>query len=163
MTSPSPEVESELSQLCRSCGFCCDGSLFHRARLMPDEVEPAKRNGLRVIQDKGFEQPCSQLENKICKIYELRPTVCQSFRCKLVARHRDEGGPIEARLRVVRRFRSVREKLASHGFERGSNGEVKFSAEGPDAFAAKEAFQELMHHMEEDFAREQVSDGPQAG
>jgi Fe-S-cluster containining protein len=160
MTLESAKVAGELSELCRSCGACCDGTLFHRARLMPDEVEPAKRNGLRVIQDKGFEQPCPQLENKSCKIYESRPSVCQSFRCKLFARHRDEGGPIEARLRVVRRFRGVLQKLERYGFERGSNGEVRFSAEGPDAAAAMDAFQEVMQLMEDDFAREQRSDGP---
>ena len=158
----SAKVESELSQLCRSCGLCCDGSLFARAKLAPDELEPAKRNGLRVIQDKGFEQPCSQLESNGCKIYESRPGVCRSFRCKLFARHRDEGGPIEARLRIVRRFRSALVKLKKYGFERGANGEVKFSAEGPDAFVAMEVFSEIMHHTEEDFAREIVSDGPKS-
>ncbi len=156
----SAKVASELSELCRSCGACCDGTLFHRARLTPDEVEPAKRNGLRVIRDKVFEQPCAQLENKSCKIYGSRPSVCESFRCKLFARHRDEGGPIEARLRVVRRFRFMLQKLECYGFERGSNGEVRFSAAGPAAAAAAEAFQEVTQLMEDDFAREPHSDGP---
>lgn len=151
---PSPKLSSELSQICQSCGFCCDGSLFQRVLLKPEEIEPAKRNGLRVIQDKGFEQPCSQLENKSCKIYELRPGVCQQFRCKLLARHADQGGPIEAPLRVVRRFRTAMEKLKGYGFERTSDGEVKFSADGPDAFAAMEVFQEIMALVEEEFAHE---------
>ena len=153
MTAPSPKLASELAQLCQSCGFCCDGRLFQRVRLKPEEIEPAKRNGLRVIQDKGFEQPCPQLENRSCKIYELRPSVCKEFRCKLLARHASEGGPIEARLRVVRRFRSAQEKLEAYGVERTPDGDLKLSAEGPDAFAAMEVFQEIMQ-LTEEFAHE---------
>jgi hypothetical protein len=161
MTHPDAQRASELSQLCRSCGACCDGSLFHRARLSPEEVEPARRNGLRVIRDKGFEQPCSQLEDKSCKIYASRPGVCQRFTCKLLARHRDEGGPLEPKLEIVRRFQQGLEKLAQYGVERGPNGDVRITVDGPDAVAARKTLTEVMHHTEESFARAPSNDGPQ--
>ena len=149
-----------MSQLCQSCGFCCDGSLFHRARLLPEEVEPAKKKGLRVFQDVGFEQPCPKLENRACTIYDERPTVCRKFACKLLVRHRDEGGPIEARLRVVARMRNAIEQLDKYGYERTPEGEVRFSAEGSDAFDAMNVFAEVMQLMEHDFARDKSGDTP---
>lgn len=160
MAEISPERERELSQLCTSCGSCCDGTLFHRARLKPEELEQAKRNGLRVIQDKGFELPCPRLENKCCQVYDTRPHVCKSFRCKLFARHRDEGGPIEARLLVVQRFRAAMAQVEAYGITRGPDGHMSCTAEGPDAFAAMEVFQQMMHYLQEDFAREPGTEGP---
>jgi hypothetical protein len=80
----------------------------------------------------------------------------------LFARHRDEGGPIEARLSIVRRFRSALAEAERYGFERGANGEVRTPAAGAAAVAATAVFNQIMRHAEEDFARELVSDGPGA-
>jgi hypothetical protein len=145
--------EDPLETLCKSCGMCCDGTLFRRALLKPEEVEPAKRLGLRVIQDRGFEQPCPAWQNSGCTVYSDRPSVCRSFICRLWARQRDEGGPLEPRLEAVRRVRALIAILDRHGFTRTDEGEVKFQAEGADAFEAMAAFGELMTTLEEDFAR----------
>jgi hypothetical protein len=71
----------------------------------------------------------------------------------LWARQRDEGGPLEPRLEAVRRVRALIAILDRHGFTRTDEGEVKFQAEGADAFEAMAAFGELMTTLEEDFAR----------
>lgn len=149
----SPDRTAELTQLCQSCGFCCDGTLSGGARLQPDELEPARRKGLNVVKDKGFTLPCTRLENKCCTIYEERPSVCQAFMCKLLVRHRDEGGPVERRIRVVNKVRSLLEQLQQYGFKRQPNGDITFSAEGDDAPLAMEAFSMLRMHLEEDFSR----------
>lgn len=148
------ERDRELEILCTSCGFCCDGTLFQRALLRPEELEPARRAGLRVIQDRGFEQPCPKLVDRACGIYADRPSVCRSFECKLLVRHREEGGPLEQRLASVERVRQLLATLQRHGLKRSADGgEVSFEAEGADAFEATEAFGELMERLEHDFAR----------
>jgi Fe-S-cluster containining protein len=106
-------TDAELSALCQACGLCCDGSLFGRVDLAPDEVGPAKKNHLRVLSNgRAFEQPCTALapRERTCGVYEARPAACRAFECRLHARHRREGGPLEPRLDAVRR---VRELLAT--------------------------------------------------
>jgi len=72
--------------LCTSCGLCCDGSLFGRARinknesLITDYIFTIEQN-----DPQGFRLPCSYLREKCCTIYEERPyKVCESFKCKLI-------------------------------------------------------------------------------
>jgi Fe-S-cluster containining protein len=116
--SPSaPDArEAELALLCRSCGLCCDGSLFGRVDLEAMEVEPAKRRGLRILTNgNGFEQPCAAHAQTGCAIYEERPLSCRRFTCRLYERHRREGGPIEKRLAAVRRVRALLAGLAPSG------------------------------------------------
>lgn len=138
--------------------MCCDGTLFQRALLRPEEIEPAKKAGLKVIQERGFEQPCPQLSGTSCNVYDVRPSVCRSFICKLYVRQRDEGGPIERRLRDVKRVRELMATLKKHGAERSPDGsEMRFNAEGADAMEAMQAFGELMTRLEEDFARAPAS------
>jgi len=103
-------MQSELELLCRSCGLCCDGSLFGRVDLEPDEV--SVRTRLRVLPSgKGFEQPCSALESagsdRCCTVYDERPRACRRFLCRLYDRHRRERGRLEGRLAVVRRVRAL--------------------------------------------------------
>jgi Fe-S-cluster containining protein len=88
--------------------MCCDGSLFGRVPLAPEEVDRARKR-LRVIASKtSFEQPCSAHdETRACAIYDERPLACRKFTCRLYERHRAEGGPLEARLAVVARARAL--------------------------------------------------------
>jgi Fe-S-cluster containining protein len=77
--------------------------------LAPEETEPARKHRLRVI-DRGtaFDQPCSALAvDGGCAVYDDRPAACRRFVCVLHDRHRREGGPLEARLDVVRRTKRL--------------------------------------------------------
>lgn len=136
-------TEADLSALCRACGLCCDGSLFGRVGLTPEEVEPARKRGLRVVPGgKSFEQPCAALVTsgagpesaRSCSLYDERPQSCRRFVCRLHERYRREGGPIDERLSVVRR---VRQLVAV--------------AEGSGLAPAE--FEELAHAVANDFAR----------
>jgi len=94
---------TDLEKLCRSCGLCCDGSLFGRVPLAPDE----RKTRLRVVSSgASFEQPCSAFSGT-CAIYEERPRACRAFTCRLYERHQREGGPLEPRLASVRRARAL--------------------------------------------------------
>jgi Fe-S-cluster containining protein len=155
-------ARGELEVLCQSCGLCCDGSLFGRVDLEPEEIEPARRHRLRVLPGaRGFEQPCAalarrgpELGRRCCSIYEERPLACRRFACRLYERHLREGGPIEERLRVVRRVRDLAASLEASGlvpsdFESGpSAGPVD-----PRVARAMPAYLELTRSLEEHFAR----------
>jgi Fe-S-cluster containining protein len=154
-------VPLDLEALCQSCGLCCDGSLFGRVTLQPEEVVVAKKSRLRVISTgKGFEQPCSALvrttpgagEHVACSIYDERPLACRRFVCRLHDRFRREGGPIEPRLAAVFRVRQLLAMLEASGLE-----PADFEAYGvdhqPGGESLQAAYVELMRRLEEDFAR----------
>jgi hypothetical protein len=101
------DIEAELATLCRSCGLCCDGSLFGRVMLERGEIAPKRL--LRVFGDgRGFDQPCNALTSeRSCAVYEERPRACRRFVCRLHDRHRREGGSIRARIAAVLRVREL--------------------------------------------------------
>lgn len=135
-------VEAELETLCRSCGLCCDGSLYGCVTLEPEELARARKNHLPVLPRRNaFEQPCPALStlgaHRACSIYSDRPRSCRNFTCRLYDRQRRDGGPLEARLESVRRVRAL----------------LLFVEATTDEEARTGAVAELTRRMEEDFAR----------
>jgi hypothetical protein len=155
-------MEGDLATLCRSCGMCCDGSLFGLVDLESAEVEPARRRRLRVLDSrKGFEQPCSALTAvettrdawQTCSIYAERPLACRRFACRLYDRHQREGGPLEPRLAAVRRIRELVASLDALGSKPADfEAEPSTTSSSLGSFATQ-TFAELMRRLEEDFAR----------
>jgi uncharacterized protein len=156
-----PGAESDLTILCSSCGLCCDGSLFGRADLTPDEVAPARRNRLLVLDGaKGFEQPCAALipvetGRRQCSIYAERPLSCRTFECRLRDRHRREGGPLEPRIAAVQRVRELVELLEAAGVTPADfdGQDARPDANTSPGGSAASLFEELRRRLEEDFAR----------
>jgi Fe-S-cluster containining protein len=135
-------VDRELEALCRSCGLCCDGSLFGCVTLEPEEARVARKSRLRVLQrGNALEQPCSALstldDRCACSIYSDRPLSCRTFTCRLYERHRREGGALEVRLEAVRRARALLRLLETP----------------TDEEARRAAVLELTRRTEDDFAR----------
>lgn len=81
----------EAQSICTSCGLCCDGTIFKRTTLNPeDSVKKNHDAGIFIIQcgEKSFlQQPCHYLDNRHCRIYKVRPKVCSNYKCKLLERH----------------------------------------------------------------------------
>lgn len=80
------------SKLCLKCALCCDGSLFMKAHLRPDEQDEAGALGMNVHADDeqfAFYQSCHLLKGNACTVYEdpKRPHICGGFRCKLLKRY----------------------------------------------------------------------------
>src|SRR4051812_31587167 len=76
------------SDLCRMCGFCCDGTLFGAVRLDDEEAaEPRRRLPILQRDDQGplIRFPCPA-HSGVCSIYEDRPATCRTYRCMLLAR-----------------------------------------------------------------------------
>ena len=82
-------TEEALSQeLCRSCGLCCDGTLFSRAPVGADErVHPTLAAGGSWTERDGtrfFALACCAFSGT-CTIYDQeRPRVCGRFKCALL-------------------------------------------------------------------------------
>jgi Fe-S-cluster containining protein len=141
-SSSESQVENELATLCRSCGLCCDGSLFGRVPLTAEELPAARKNRLRVVPSgAAFEQPCASLargeRSFDCATYGERPGACRRFTCHLYERHRRSGGALAPRLESVRRARELLHTVTRRG------AAAVGSPEG----------EELARRLEEDFGR----------
>jgi uncharacterized protein len=154
-------MTADLGTLCQSCGLCCDGSLFGRVPLDPDEVARARRHRLHVLDNgKAFEQPCTALSvgeppsgaRRVCSIYEDRPLSCRRFTCRLLARQEREGGPLEPRVGAVHRVRQLIAELQEQGLRPADFGDDAQGGPRPDA-GAMDVYAELQKRLEEDFSR----------
>lgn len=84
MTQVSSELESEI---CVSCGLCCDGTIFNYVALKKrDHMEQYEKLNPKYENDSLlFYQPCREFNcTSGCKIYAIRPSTCEEFRCHLL-------------------------------------------------------------------------------
>lgn len=87
----TPQVTDPAQSLCVRCGLCCDGTIFDHARLVPaDDPARLEDGGFIVSPTKtgtGFALPCHHHQDRICTLYQQwRPTICHTFRCRLLRR-----------------------------------------------------------------------------
>jgi hypothetical protein len=88
MTKPVPVSPQEEQEICITCGFCCDGTLFNKAVLKPGErgnlPEKIEKRCSKVDDEEFFLLPCTYFSGK-CNIYDQKkPIVCSKFRCQLL-------------------------------------------------------------------------------
>ena len=86
----APQVDSPAQSLCVACGLCCDGTLYERAPIKPDDDPVRLAAAAFVPQALGdrqfFQQPCHHLHHRVCQLYrDWRPNICHSFRCRLLS------------------------------------------------------------------------------
>jgi hypothetical protein len=76
---------SDATTLCQACGLCCDGSLFSRAPLRPDEAAPPLATIVATVYGARYlTQPCTALGPLGCGCYAERPLACRGFECLLL-------------------------------------------------------------------------------
>lgn len=84
-----PDTGGTAQALCRSCGFCCDGTLFSSVSVCdPDVIPPLAKAGIKIVAhdtERSFRQPCAAHDGRSCRVYADRPSNCREFRCKLLA------------------------------------------------------------------------------
>ncbi len=106
-----------LSALCQRCGLCCDGTLFSHVPLQPEEVAPARRHGLDVVELVGgspaVRQGCSALKDRRCTLYAARPQGCRAYDCRLFKQVAGGAVPLDEALAVVDRAHSLLSALAA--------------------------------------------------
>jgi len=104
----TPVITDPAQSLCVQCGLCCDGTIFEHARVFPeDDLTQLEADGfilLTAAERRGFALPCHHQQGRVCTVYQQwRPTICQTFRCRLLRRF--EAGELsweEARARIER-------------------------------------------------------------
>ncbi len=84
-------IVGQEQSLCIRCGLCCDGTLFERARVSPeDDLARLEAEGFILISATAgmrFELPCHLHHDRVCTVYQQwRPQVCHTFRCALLRR-----------------------------------------------------------------------------
>lgn len=100
--------------LCLACGMCCNGVIFARGQLQPED-DPARLKllGLKLLPSRGseangkgkFAQPCAAFDGCRCRLYADRPTYCREFDCALLRGVRRREISAKEALRIVRRAR----------------------------------------------------------
>jgi hypothetical protein len=105
-----PEIGAE-QKLCKTCGICCDGTLFRHATIKEGELLPP---GLQDVYEEGercFRLPCPHFDG-ICTIYhEGRPAVCGTYRCTLLENLTDGTVPFEEASQLVSKIRAQKARL----------------------------------------------------
>ncbi|MDD7987007.1 hypothetical protein PQO01_18820 [Lentisphaera marina] len=80
MTTPKNQEQ----ELCKNCGFCCDGTLFARATSFKDEILLPKMEAEIIDDAYWFKLPCVYFD-KYCTVYDKkRPDICGDFKCRLL-------------------------------------------------------------------------------
>ena len=75
--------------LCTSCGMCCKGAWFVNIKIEKDELaKVSSTTKLKPYLKRGklfSPQPCPELGENGCLIYDSRPIDCHDYECKLLA------------------------------------------------------------------------------
>lgn len=77
------------ARLCLDCALCCDGTLFPAAEVSPRDAARLSDMGFAITSGSNgptFALPCRKLDGRRCGIYAERPSLCSSFRCRLLAK-----------------------------------------------------------------------------
>ena len=110
-TEPDPDSEAAL---CVGCGLCCDGTLFARVPVEPEDEHRVEAAGLvisRETESHFFPQPCTAFADGQCRIYADRPPTCRNFRCKLLKSYRAGEIDIGTALEKVELALDLRRKI----------------------------------------------------
>jgi Fe-S-cluster containining protein len=95
--------------------------------------------------------PAASDARRVCSIYAERPSACRHFTCRLLERHRREGGPLEPRVAAVQRVRQLVAELQAAGLSPADFDDA--GRPSPSNPSAMRAYAELQRRLEEDFAR----------
>lgn len=113
---------NDSSNICLSCGLCCDGTLIGFVQLDSDEI-PAVKEVMDIEEANGqgfFLHPCKKYCDG-CTIYAQRPKQCGKFKCGLLnsveQKELDFDSAIETISVVKQKKDAIVQKLATLPFE----------------------------------------------
>ena len=122
-----PADPSAASRLCAACGLCCNGVLFHRVHVGPQDSAPALAAlGLKLKRKNGRDyilQPCPAHQGSHCTVYLQRPERCRLFACRQLRRV-TAGEITEAA--ALEKIREARQRVAHlDGLSRRADGSLR--------------------------------------
>lgn len=103
------------SDLCITCGLCCDGTLFDWGPIKDDEFEQVVHLGMTKKDDTNrerFSLPCPQLDGTKCACYgDRRPAICGDFMCELTSTLTSGQMNLAETQHVVARTREISDRV----------------------------------------------------
>jgi uncharacterized protein len=107
---------NDSTNLCLSCGHCCEGTVIGFVQLDHEELPVLKE--LMEIEEASvggfFLQPCSRYCNG-CTIYSQRPKHCASYKCGLLKSFEQNELDFDSAIKIVEEVRikkiALEEKL----------------------------------------------------
>jgi hypothetical protein len=93
---------SDTTNICLSCGICCDGTLIGFVQLVQEEI-PRVKEFMEIEEEGGqgfFLHPCSKFCGS-CTIYADRPSNCDKFNCKLLKSVEQQEKEFDAAVELV--------------------------------------------------------------
>ena len=96
------------SDVCLSCGLCCDGAIHEYVTIGMGEVPHVRSLGLDVTiveTEARFLQPCTLFRESRCSVYGNRPVTCRKYVCKLLKKVVAGNLSKDAAIRIVEQAR----------------------------------------------------------
>ena len=107
------EAKTPEQALCKSCGFCCDGTLFSRAASFEGEKLFTKMETEQTDDGFWFKQPCPYFD-KFCTKYDVeRPNICSSYSCKILKKAKKKKISFLEAQKFVDEILAQKKRLAS--------------------------------------------------
>src|SRR5262245_51698629 len=110
MRTYPPKDEQDI---CVSCGFCCDHTLFDYAFLKPKEEVSGHfaKSKLSIAVSDYFSLPYPHFKCK-CTIYDQeKPSICSDFKCKLLKRFEKGEFDKSKALEIVKTSKVLRSEI----------------------------------------------------
>jgi hypothetical protein len=115
MTNHPTLAPPDEQQICVTCGFCCDGTLFMHATLQPGEMGNLppliEKNFYKEDGKEYFTLPCQYFLEK-CTIYDQKKAdVCSSYRCQLLKDFAENKMTMQSALEIIQKAKAMRKEL----------------------------------------------------
>jgi Fe-S-cluster containining protein len=107
---------SKSSNICLSCGICCNGTLLGFVQLESEERSRLRKlMEIEEVGEKGFFfQPCSRLGCNGCTIYTDRPRKCGEFQCKMLKSYDKKELDFDSAISVINLVKQKRITIEKH-------------------------------------------------
>lgn len=120
-------TEKDEHDICISCGFCCDRTLFDVAKLGEEEVLRDKFIDIetRVNDVRFFKLPCPYFDKKCTIYHEKKPDICSKFKCMLLRNAIKGEITKENAMRAIDNARTLRDEILDE-YERLKGKRITF-------------------------------------
>lgn len=102
-------TKNKEQEICKSCGLCCDGTLFANTAIEVGELFPD------IVQDHNnklwLKQPCCYFDQQ-CTIYDKkRPQDCSNYKCNLLKDFSANQLKLAEASTLIQQIKSQKERL----------------------------------------------------
>lgn len=109
---------SDSSNICLSCGLCCDGTIIGFVQLANEELPRVKKvMDIEDENDNGFFLLACNKYCAGCTIYSERPKQCVSFECKLLKNFEQKKLNFDSAVEIINTIKEkksdIEEKVAN--------------------------------------------------